>query len=181
MTDRSGAWAERARRDAVLAGDAAAWAAWVNEVFDGVAGYVRWRCGGNAELADDAVQDTWLTAARRLGDFDPDRGPFAGWVCGIAANVVRNHLRAKVRRTERTRPLSSEPAQPEAGERSELVAVALAALTERYEGVLRAKYLDGRSVAEIAAAWGESEKAIESLLTRARQAFREAYERGPDQ
>lgn len=181
MADRSEPWAERARRDAVLAGDAAAWAAWVNETFDQVAGYVRWRCGGDAGLADDAVQDAWLTAARKLRDFDPDRGPFEAWVCGIAANVVRNYLRAKARRSERVRPLASDPAQPEAAERGEWVALALAALPERYERVLRAKYLDGRSVAEIAAAWGESEKAVESLLTRARQAFREAYDGRPNE
>ncbi len=41
--------------------------------------------------------------------------------------------------------------------------------------MLRAKYLDGLSVAEIAAARGETTKAIESLLSRARQAFRKAY------
>ena len=37
------------------------------------------------------------------------------------------------------------------------------------------KYLDRRSVAEMAAESGETEKAIESLLSRARAAFREAY------
>ena len=51
MTDRSEPWAERARRDVVLAGDATVWAEWVTEQFDRVAGYVRWRCGGAAELA----------------------------------------------------------------------------------------------------------------------------------
>jgi RNA polymerase sigma-70 factor (ECF subfamily) len=51
----------------------------------------------------------------------------------------------------------------------------LVALPDHYESVLRAKYLDGRSVAEIALQRGESEKAVESLLTRARAAFREAY------
>src|SRR5439155_10607427 len=123
------------------------------------------------ELADDVLQDTWLTAARRLRDFDPDRGPFDGWVCGIAANLVRNHLRAKARHAGRTRPLAGDPPQPEPAERCERVAAALAALPDRYERALRAKYLDSRSVAEIAAAAGESEKAVESLLTRARQAF----------
>jgi RNA polymerase sigma-70 factor (ECF subfamily) len=44
-----------------------------------------------------------------------------------------------------------------------------------YEAVLRAKYLEGQSVADIAAGRGDSAKAVESLLTRARQAFREAY------
>jgi RNA polymerase sigma-70 factor (ECF subfamily) len=60
-------------------------------------------------------------------------------------------------------------------ERAERVAAALAGLPERYEGVLRMKYLDRLSVAEIAATSGETEKAVESLLTRARAAFREAY------
>jgi RNA polymerase sigma-70 factor (ECF subfamily) len=177
MTDRSEAWAERARRDAVLAGNAAVWAAWVTELFDRIAGYVLWRCGGATELADDVLQDTWLTAARRLRDFDPSRGPFEAWVCGIAANVIRNHLRAAARRAARIRPLATEPAQPELAGKSERVAAALAALPDRYERVLRAKYLDGRPVADIAAAWGESEKAVESLLSRAR----EAYERRPDE
>ena len=44
-----------------------------------------------------------------------------------------------------------------------------------HEAVLRAKYLEGRSVADIADERCESSKAIESLLTRARQAFRQAY------
>jgi RNA polymerase sigma-70 factor (ECF subfamily) len=180
MTDRSEAWAERARRDAVLAGDAAAWAEWVTALFDRTAGYVRWRCGGAVQLADDVLQDTWLTAARRLRDFDPQRGSFEAWVCGIAANVVRNHLRTAARRAARMGRLTTEPAQPEPTDRCERVAVALAALPDRYERVLRAKYLDGRTVTEIAAAWGESEKAIESLLTRSRQAFRDAYDRGED-
>jgi RNA polymerase sigma-70 factor (ECF subfamily) len=101
-------------------------------------------------------------------------------VCGIAANVLRNHLRARIRHRTRTQPLAQAPepvaAPPEDG-RAERVAVALAHLPERYERVLRAKYLDQRSVAEIAAAWGETDKTIESLLTRARQAFREAFEK----
>jgi len=42
--------------------------------------------------------------------------------------------------------------------------------------VLRAKYLEGLSVAEIASARGETPKAVESLLSRARQAFRKVYQ-----
>jgi RNA polymerase sigma-70 factor (ECF subfamily) len=61
-------------------------------------------------------------------------------------------------------------------ERSEQIALALAELSPRYEQVLRAKYLDGLSVQVIAEQSGETPKAIESLLTRARQAFREAYQ-----
>jgi RNA polymerase sigma-70 factor (ECF subfamily) len=178
MTDDPEVWRERALRDAVLAGDAAVWGRWLGEAFAPVGDYVRWRCGGLADLADDVVQDTWVVAARRLGSFDPTRARFAAWVCGIAANVVRNHLRARTRYRQRTRPLTDTPepatSAPDA-DRAERVAVALARLSDRHERVLRAKYLDRRSVAGIAADWGETEKAVESLLTRARQAFREAY------
>ena len=61
-----------------------------------------------------------------------------------------------------SRPLSGSD-RDRAGRR---VARALAALPERYEAVLRAKYLDGQSVADIATAGGETPKAVESLLTR---------------
>ena len=50
-------------------------------------------------------------------------------------------------------------------------------LPERYQAVLQAKYLDQRPVAEIATAWGQSVKSVESLLSRARAAFREACTR----
>ncbi len=172
-------WRERGLRDAVLAGDAAAWRRWLDGTFAPVADYVRWRCGGLPDLADDVLQETWLTAARRLGSFDPARARFAAWVCGIAGNVVRNHLRARARDRRRTRPLADapEPAAAQPADEGERVAEALARLPERYERALRAKYLDRRSVAEIAAETGETEKAVESLLTRARQAFREAFER----
>ncbi len=181
MTDDPEVWRERALRDAALAGDAAAWGRWLDEAFAPVAAYVRWRCGGRADLADDVLQEAWLLAARRLGSFDPARARLAAWVGGIAANVVRNRLRALARDRRRTRPLADAPEpvarQPDA-DRAERVAVALAQLPDRYERALRAKYLERKSVAEIAADWGETEKAVESVLTRARQAFREAFDRG---
>jgi len=54
---------------------------------------------------------------------------------------------------------------------------ALDALSERQEAALRAKYFDGLTVDEIASSWDETPKAIESLLSRARAAFRERFER----
>lgn len=174
-------WRERALRDAVLGGDSAAWRAWYDEHFAPLAAYARWRCGGLADLADDVIQDTWLTAIRRLRSFDPNRAAFFQWVCGIAANAARNAIRSRRRAVKRVRPLGDcEPPNPEvdraALEKAERTAAALAALPDHFEAVLRAKYLDGESVDEIAADTGVTPKGIESLLSRARQAFREAYE-----
>ena len=173
MTDR--VWRERGLRDAVAGGDAAAWRAWYESEYPPLEGYVLWRCGSSRDLADDVLQETWLTAVRRIRHFDPVAGPFHAWLCGIAANVLRNQLRSRRRRTSRQEPLPPDVGAATDRERAERVAEALAALPERYERVLRMKYLDRLSVAELAAACGETEKAVESLLSRARVAFREAY------
>src|SRR5438067_1263605 len=102
--DRDGnGWRERAIRDAVLAGDPAAWRAWYDEHFDRLAAYARWRCGGLAELAEDVIQETWLTAVRRLRSFDPDRAAFFAWLCGIASNAARNAVRSRRRQRRRSR------------------------------------------------------------------------------
>jgi RNA polymerase sigma-70 factor (ECF subfamily) len=169
---------ERGLRDAVLAGDERAWRAWYDESYAALYRYVLWRAGGLRDLAEEVVQETWLVAVRRVRHFRPAAGPFAAWLRGIAANLLRNHLRRR-RRRGRAEALSEAVARSggeEAQERAEAVAGALAALPGHYEEVLRAKYLDGASVADIAAARGETVKAVESLLTRARQAFREVYE-----
>jgi RNA polymerase sigma-70 factor (ECF subfamily) len=170
-------WRERGLRSATLAGDEQAWRTWYEESYPALYAYVAWRCAGLRDLADEVVQETWLTAVRRLRRFDPERAPFAAWLRGIAANILRNHFRGQARRGRRLRPLSGEYAAPTRADRhrAEAVARALAALPERYEAVLRAKYLEQQSVADIAAAWDETPKAVESLLSRARQAFREIY------
>jgi RNA polymerase sigma-70 factor (ECF subfamily) len=49
-------------------------------------------------------------------------------------------------------------------------------LPEHYARALQWKYVDGLSVEQIATRLGLSGKAAESLLTRARQAFRDGYQ-----
>jgi RNA polymerase sigma-70 factor (ECF subfamily) len=173
---------ERLRR-AVLAGDEQAWRALYDAAFAELFAYVHWRCGGCPDLAEDAVQETWLVAVRRLRDFDPAQGPFLAWLRGIAVNVLRNLVRARQAARASSNGVASAPASDERRRRddAEHVARVLADLPERYEAVLRAKYLEQHSVDEIAALWQETPKAIESLLTRARQAFRSAYGREHDQ
>jgi RNA polymerase sigma-70 factor (ECF subfamily) len=183
MASSDRVWRERGLREAVLAGDEQAWRLWYDESNVELAGYILWRCGGLREQADEVVQETWLTAVRRLASFDPGAGSFAGWLRGIAVNLLRNRFRRETCRQRRPEASTrtAEPADAEAlrREQAEAVAIALASLPEHYEAVLRAKYVDGQSMADIAAARGESVKAIESLLTRARAAFRSAYQ--PDE
>ncbi len=167
---------ERQLRRAVLAGEEFAWRTLYDGAFAGLYAYVLWRCGGLRDPADEVVQETWLTAVRRLGAFDPSAGSFDSWVRGIAATILRNYFRREKRRVRLSQPLNFEPqAIEDSREQAERIAEALGCLPVHYEAVLRMKYLESRSVADIAAERGESPKAIESQLTRAREAFRQAY------
>ena len=167
---------ERALRAAVLAGDVRAWHELYDAACEPLFGYVSWRSGGVRDLAEDVSQETWLVAVRRIRTFDPELAPFLAWLRGIAANLLRNRLRARPWPVSLDADVSApddDAAQREAGE---TIARALAELPERYEAVLRAKYLESQSVERIAADRQETVKTVESLLARARQAFRAAYE-----
>jgi RNA polymerase sigma-70 factor (ECF subfamily) len=174
-----GGW-EAAVRSAALAGDESAWRAWYDAEAGPLRRYVRWRCGGLDDLTDDVLQDVWLTAVRKVRDFDPTAGRLGAWLTGIAAGTIRNHLRKRRRADRLRRPLGDAAAPAcdpaEAEDRGWRTARALAGLPPRYERALRAKYLDGLSTAAIAQQWGESPKAVESVLGRARDLFRAGYE-----
>jgi RNA polymerase sigma factor (sigma-70 family) len=60
-------------------------------------------------------------------------------------------------------------------ETREMVNATMSQLPQHYREALEAKYVSRTSVREIAAARSASEKSIESLLTRARHAFRETF------
>jgi RNA polymerase sigma-70 factor (ECF subfamily) len=158
-----------------------AWQVWYDASFAELLAYVTWRCGGRRDQANDIVQETWLTAVRQIRTFDPAQGSFAGWLRGIAHNLLRNYVRQSKRADQSLEPLvidrASEPcdeAQQQV-EQSDRITEALAALPPRYEAVLKAKYLDQLPVKQIALQWNETPSAIESLLTRARDAFRRLY------
>jgi RNA polymerase sigma-70 factor (ECF subfamily) len=174
-------WRERGLRSAVLAGDDSAWRAWYEETFPGLYAFVRWRSGGLGDLTDEVMQETWLTAVRRIRRFNPEQGSFADWLRGIAVKILSNLLRKRKRQAVQSLngQLLAAKETPDAAvakDQAEQIAQALANLPERYEAALRAKYLDQQSVNQIAEAWHETPKAIESLLTRARQALREAFQ-----
>ncbi len=89
------AWHEQGLRDAALAGDAVAWRALIDNHADSVRRYLAWWLGGRLDQIDDLAQESWLIAARSLGQIASERGAFQHWLFGIAGNVCRNHLRSR--------------------------------------------------------------------------------------
>jgi DNA-directed RNA polymerase specialized sigma24 family protein len=104
----------------------------------------------------------------------------------IARNKVADHFRARVLAAEpvdlaaiEDRNALSGPTLTEQQERALHVSRVLRELPAGYADLLEEKYLDGLSVRTMAQQRCQSEKSIESALTRARAAFREIYSRLP--
>ncbi|HWB09249.1 MAG TPA: sigma-70 family RNA polymerase sigma factor [Pirellulales bacterium] len=169
---------EHALREAVLAGSETAWRALYEANFDALYAFVWHRAGRQTHRADEVVQETWLVAVRRIADFDPSHAPFEAWLKGIAANVLRNHLR-RWKRDSRTSSLDSAQVSQTDGlsDAGERMALALTGLPARYQAVLRAKYEEKLTVNEIGQRLGSTAKAVESMLSRAREALRRAYDK----
>lgn len=181
MDSNGRTYREKGLRDAVLAGDETAWQSWYDESYEPVYRYVHWRCGGKREWCEEVVQETWLTAVRKIASFDPRQASFLDWLRGIAANILRNHFRQRRQLARNSQSLDVDPPGKPANDPEdayhESVSRVLHSLPERHEQVLRAKYLDEMTVQEIAREWNQSIKAIESLLGRARASFRVSFER----
>src|SRR5438045_3394595 len=56
------------------------------------------RTSGDRGVADDVVQETFLTLWNRAEQFDPSRGSLIAWLSTIARNRTIDHLRATRRR-----------------------------------------------------------------------------------
>ncbi|MEA3364094.1 MAG: RNA polymerase sigma factor, partial [Candidatus Hydrogenedentes bacterium] len=159
MEAESRQWEERALRAAVRAGDESAWRVLYERHFDALYAHAYARVGHDPERAQEAVQNCWMTAVRRIRSFDPARGSFANWLAGIADRVLLGQRRRWARRQ---RLAQGAQAVPEStitdtpSEAAERVAWVLAELPKNYAAVLRAKYEERQPVAEIAKSWGRS-------------------------
>ncbi len=169
---------ERELRAAVLDGSAAAWRTLFDRHFGPLYAFVLTRVGRDRAWAEDITQETWLLAARDLRRFRPELASFGAWLYGIAENQLRNERRRQSRRrSDGLDGNETEGTDNAVGSHDlrEGIAVTFAALPARYQDVLRAKYEDQLPTAEIAAQWGATNKSVESLLGRARAAFRDLY------
>ena len=160
--------------------DKAAWNAVSSEYARDLFGFVVRLVGFDQSAADDIVQEVWLESLKRIQHFDPGRGEFRGWLFEIARRRVAAFWRkqSSVPCCEDVHDgLAMDPQLLPTEildrlDRSGIVRAALLAMSPERCRVLTAKYLDDQTVFEIAAKEGKSVKAIESLLTRARDELR---------
>jgi RNA polymerase sigma-70 factor (ECF subfamily) len=173
--------------------DEAAWERFCRLYAHPLFGFVRYALRLDTEMAEDIVQSTLLRCVRSIATFDSRRGDLLGWLKAIARNESHTFLKRGSDRAAES-PYAVLPPSIvqeiletlDQGDLPEemlarrdlqlLVQEVLISLGERQRRALVMKYVEELKVAEIANHLSASEKAVESLLSRAREAFRIAFQ-----
>jgi RNA polymerase sigma-70 factor (ECF subfamily) len=174
----------------MVRGDEAAFGEFFESHFGPLFRFAMPRVANDAQAAEEVVQAALCRAVRKLGSY---RGEAAllTWLC----TFCRHEISAFFEKARRVPPmvelLDDIPEvraaletlgaadRPEAAlrrnETSRIVQLVLDRLPGHYGDALEWKYIDGLSVAEIAERLNIGAKAAESMLTRARAAFGDAF------
>jgi len=171
-------------------GDESAFEEFFSEYFPRIYRFARVRLGGDDDAAEEVAQTTLIKALTKVGTYRGEAALFT-WLCTFCRREIAAWFERKgksARLLDEDSPdtravleaiarLSHDDPEHEYERRelSRLVHAALDHLPTHYGEALVWKYLEGRPVEEIARRLDLGYKAAESLLTRARQAFREAF------
>jgi len=182
---------DRALARRILGGDEDAFRDLFDRFFPRLYRFALARLPRDPDAARDVVQQTFCQAIERLDTYRGEAALYT-WFCQILRNAIADHYRRNDRSAGRMVLLEDQPNaraileslaapaadEPEAGvlrqQLHRIVEATLDALPGHYGEALEWKYVDGLSVREIASRLQLGEKAAESLLSRARESFREA-------
>jgi RNA polymerase sigma factor (sigma-70 family) len=138
------------------------------------------RCN-DAQLVDEAVQDTFVAVWRSAGRWD-GRGEVAAWMWGIGVRRLIDQLRSRPRPTVElvdgaARGMGAEPSAEErvlAGVEYGDLAGALGRLSPELRAVVQATVLDGLTTREAGALLGLPSGTVKTRMMRAKAQLREA-------
>ena len=176
----------------LLKGDPASFDVFFNTYYPRLYRFALTRLDNDADLADETAQVVLCQALSKIATFRGEAALFT-WLCTFCRYEISKQRKARAR-AQGDRPLveddpvvrsaldsllSASASDPDVevyrGELQRLVTVTLDQLPSLYADALESKYAHDCSVREIAARIGKSEKATESILTRARDAFRDVF------
>jgi len=138
-----------------------------------VFGYVVRRCGINA-LAEDITADVFMAAATALKAGTVDEIG-VGWLIGTARHKLIDHWRRNERHQKALTLIVTDTVEPDPNDEpisTTHTHEVLEQLTAEHRGALTLRYIDGLPVTDVATILDRSVHATESLLQRAKAAFR---------
>lgn len=130
---------------------------------------------GDGELAADAVQEAFVRAHARWRTIRHYDDP-VGWIRRVALNLLRDDHRRATRRRRAIARLAAEPAPPAELPEPDGLAALLDQLPRQQRVAVALFYVEGLSVAEVAAAMDLAEGSVKSHLHDARRRLRRVLE-----
>jgi RNA polymerase sigma-70 factor (ECF subfamily) len=141
--------------------------------FHRVWAFVIRRTSNRAE-AEDVTSEVFRKALEHLPRYQSRGAPFVAWLLRIAANLLADRWHEAARESGDPAP---EVAEPEADlERRVMLFQLIERLPDVQRRVIELRFIDERSVREVALALGRSEGAIKQLQRRALDALRAEWE-----
>ena len=128
----------------------------------------------DADLAQDAVQETFIRAYRHIEDYRGESSERT-WLTAIAINVSRDMLRtAWFRHQSRSTDIDTLPEKPAEFEFPDnTVLTEVMHLPAKYREVVLLRYYEGLKLKEVASALGLSDGRVRSRLNRANELLRD--------
>jgi len=119
------------------------------------------------EEAEDLTAEVFQQALAGLASFEWQGVPFAAWLIGIASHLIARRWQRAANRTEVSTDELESVEVPEQAERQAMFTQLVDRLPDDQRHVVRRRFLDQRSIREIAQELGRSEGAIKQLQFRA--------------
>jgi RNA polymerase sigma-70 factor (ECF subfamily) len=175
----------------LLAGEEAAFTQFFADHYHRLYRFALARVDGDVGAAEDAAQATLSRALENLASYRAEAQLFT-WLCAICRGEISLWRRRTGRREAHIVLLDDRPdalavvdtlaadgddpaEELQRDQRARLIQIALDRLPPRYGDALEWKYVEGFSALEIAARLNIGLEAANSLLARAKRAFKEAY------
>jgi RNA polymerase sigma-70 factor (ECF subfamily) len=130
---------------------------------------------GNRHQTEDLTADVFREALAGIQKFEWRGLPFATWLLGIASRVVADHWKRAGRESGNPAPDSDSAAAQEI-ERSAMLFQLVDRLPEAQFRVIHMRFVEEKSIREIARELGRSEGAVKQLQLRAIENLRTQME-----
>lgn len=143
------------------------------------------------QLAEEAVQEAMSIAILKIDSYLGEAALFS-WLCTITRHEMSRILKRESKHAATLAPWDDEATmaalesledviaadpdkQLEKRQLADTVHLAMASLPKHYADILESRYLQGHTIADIARQLNKTYKATESLLSRSRECFKDAF------
>jgi RNA polymerase sigma-70 factor, ECF subfamily len=156
-------------------GDTEAFGVLYDKYVDMVFRYVLFRVGGDRAFAEDVTSETFLRALRSIGSVSYQGRDVGAWFVTIARNIVFDHVKSSRYRLEVTTAELQDNREETSGPEQEVMTEATNAellrcvsqLGDDQRECIVLRFIEGKSVSEVAQLMDRNEGAVKALQHRA--------------